>query len=118
MKPVTITIEVDPAALSRHTDVRLAMLWHLAQANPVPHGTRSAGELVEFIGREIVRRWLARTGPELWRHQGRDYYWMHLGRFAAYEPGSDSFEAGRWVARPEPRPDEDNSTTTTEERGQ
>jgi hypothetical protein len=105
MKAVTIAIEVDPAVLRRHMDAYLAMLWHLVQANPAPHGDRQAGEVAEYVGREIIRRWLASTEPELWRHQGRDHYWGQLRRFATYEPGSDSFDAGIWVARPAPHPE-------------
>jgi len=49
------------------------MLWHVGQASPAPHGDRAAGELAERIGRigrEIIRRRLAASEPELWHHQG------------------------------------------------
>jgi hypothetical protein len=71
---IQITIELDDTRLGSYQDAQLAMLWHLAQANPAPHGDRAAGELVERIGREVIRRWLQATPPELWRHQGRDHY--------------------------------------------
>jgi hypothetical protein len=53
-----ISIEVDDDRLGSYEDAHLAICWHLAQANPAPHGDRAAGELVERIGREIIRRWL------------------------------------------------------------
>ncbi len=87
-----ITIEFDDDALASNSDERLAMLWHVAQANPAPHGDRAAGDAVESIGREIIRRWLRATPPSLWHHQGRSYYWTHLGRFAKYVNGT-------WVPR-------------------
>ena len=69
---VAVTIEVDTAALAGYTDRHLAMLWHVAQANPA-NGFADAGpgDLAEQVGREIIRRWLASTRPELWHHQGR-----------------------------------------------
>lgn len=87
-----ITITVDDGHLNSYADSQLAMLWHVAQAAPVPHGDKEIGALVERIGREIIRRWLAGTGPEMWRHQGRDYYWNELGRLAV-------FKHGEWVPR-------------------
>jgi hypothetical protein len=57
-----ITIELDDR-LGSYQDTQLAMLWHLAQANPAPHGDRAAGELVERIGREIIGRWLKPPRP-------------------------------------------------------
>jgi hypothetical protein len=98
-----ITIEFDGDELTSYTDERLALLWHVAQANPAPHGDHAAGELVERIGREIITRWLRGVQPELWHHQGSDYYWAELRKFARYEPGgkagSPEFHAGRWVPR-------------------
>jgi len=67
----TITFEVDTDRLSGFTDAYLAQLWHIGQANPAPFGDASACRLAEHIGREIIRRWLADVGPELWVHQGR-----------------------------------------------
>ena len=91
---VAVTIEVDTAALAGYTDRHLAMLWHVAQANPA-NGFADAGpgDLAEQVGREIIRRWLASTRPELWHHQGRHYYWDQLRRFAVYQPGEKT-----WVA--------------------
>lgn len=103
---VQITIEVDTAELRGCTAARLALLWHVAQANPAPHGDPVAGEVAERIGREIIRRWLASIEPELWHHQGRDYYWQQLCRFAAYQPGDPDWHRGTWVARdPDPATD-------------
>jgi len=101
-----ITIEIDDAKLAIYTDERLALFWHVAQANPAEHGDCMAGELVERIGREIIRRWIGGIRPELWRHQGRDHYWRELTRFAKYEPGGPAdlhdtraFHSGRWVPK-------------------
>jgi hypothetical protein len=109
-----ITIEIDDTKLASYTDEFLAVCWHLAQHNPAPYGDYFAGELTERIGREIIRRWLKRTPPELWHHQGRHHTQKELDRFATYEPGgpvrdlSDTraFHSGRWVAKTEP--DEEN----------
>jgi hypothetical protein len=99
-----ITIEIDDEQLARYSDGRLALAWHVAQASPAQHGDHDAGQLAERIGREIIRRWLRGVDPELWRHQGRSYYWRELCRLATYEPGGDAgspeFHHGRWVPRP------------------
>jgi hypothetical protein len=101
-----ITIEIDDAKISSYTDERLALCWHVAQANPAEHGDSMAGELTERIGREIIRRWLRGVEPELRRHQGRDHYWKALTQFAKYEPGgaadlndTRAFHSGRWVPK-------------------
>ena len=91
-----ITIEVDDARLGSYQDAQLAMLWHAAQANPAPHGDRTAGELVERIGREIIRRWLKATPPELWRHQGRDHYSQQLRQLATFTPGTGEVDSPEW----------------------
>lgn len=100
-----ISIEIDDTALRNYSDSWLAMAWHVAQANPVPYGDHEAGELVEHIGREIIRRWLGEVDPELWHHQGRDHYWSALTKFAKYEPGgpggTPEWSQGRWVAKPD-----------------
>lgn len=80
-----ITITIDHAALTGYSDSHLATLWHVGQVNPAAHGDRAAGELAERIGREIIRRWLCGTEPELWHHQGRDYYWSHLCKFGTWD---------------------------------
>ncbi len=74
----TVTFEIDTGSLNNATDAYLAQLWHLAQANPAPISDRDAGELAETIGREIIRRWLKATGPELHAHQGHHHYWYAL----------------------------------------
>jgi hypothetical protein len=71
-----ILIEIDTDSLQSYTDTHVAELWHVAQANPAdPFKDRGAGELVEKIGREIIRRFLGSVSPELWRHQGAHYDW-------------------------------------------
>jgi hypothetical protein len=82
-----ITIEIDAAGLANLTDQALAAYWHIAQANPAPHGDRDAGELAGTIGFEIIRRWLANTRPELYHHQARDYYWAELRRLGKWIDG-------------------------------
>jgi hypothetical protein len=87
------------------------MCWHLAQANPAPHGNWAAGELVERIGREIIRRWLKATPPELWRHQARDHYWQQLRQLATFQPGAGevgnpAWHDGVWVPRAAGNPDQ------------
>jgi hypothetical protein len=80
-----ITFEIDTAKLGSVTDAYLVQLWHIAQANPAPITDPAAGELAEHIGREIIRRFVQQTGPELWNHQGRHHYLLTLS------------EHGRWV---------------------
>jgi hypothetical protein len=77
-------------------DSHLATLWHVAQANPAPHGDHAAGELVERIGREIIHRWLSAAQPELWHHQGRDYYWNELRKLAKFKPGVGDVGSPEW----------------------
>ena len=67
----TITFEIDAERLDSFTDEYIAQLWHVAQANPAPFGDATACDFAERVGREIVRRWLAVTPPQLWAHQGR-----------------------------------------------
>ncbi|MGP4030235.1 hypothetical protein [Actinomadura sp. 3N407] len=106
MTKISVTFEIDDTKLRGASDTHLATLWHVVQANPAPHGDKHAGEIAERIAREIVRRWLGGVEPELWRHQGRSYYWSNLCRFARYEaggaPGTPEWDAGTWVPRPAP----------------
>ena len=100
-----ITIEIDDAKLASYTDEYLTVCWHAAQHNPARFGDYLAGELVERIGREIIRRWLQKAPPELWHHQGCHHAQSELSRFATYEPGGPAtdlraFHPGRWVAKP------------------
>ncbi|MEV0477872.1 hypothetical protein [Streptomyces prunicolor] len=84
---VSIPIDIDLAELTRVPDDRLLMMWHAAQFNPAPYGDWAAGEVVQKIGSEIIRRWIAATAPALYHHQGRDHYWHHLTRFAVHRDG-------------------------------
>lgn len=107
MRKIEITFEIDGSRLQSYEDSYLATLWHIAQANPADHGDKQAGELTERVGREIIRRWLASTPPELWRHQGKVHYWKQLTRFAMYTPPADvdawspDWHRGTWSLRPE-----------------
>jgi hypothetical protein len=102
-----ITIAIDEAQLTRYSDGHLATLWHVAQANPAPHADKAAGELAERIGREVIRRWLRTAPTEVYHHQGRDYYWHQLTRFAKYTPPagttafSEDWHHGEWTLKPE-----------------
>ncbi|OJF10217.1 hypothetical protein [Couchioplanes caeruleus] len=105
MTALDITISLDLDRLARYTDEHLAMLWHVAQANPAPHGDYLAGEAVSRIGFEIIRRWLAKTPAVLHHHQQRDRYWAALCKLAKYQPpeGADprdpAWHNGTWVPR-------------------
>jgi hypothetical protein len=108
-----ITIEIDDEKLTSYTYERLALCWHVAQHNPAEYGDYMAGQLVERIGREIIRRWLRGVQPELWHHQGRHHAHKWLSEFAAYQPGEGyrpgapfgdddntrAFHSGRWVPK-------------------
>jgi len=88
MATIQITIEIDDSRLACHSDKHLAPLWHVAQANPADQfEDQTAGQLVERIGREVIRRWLKATEPELSHHQGRHYYWKQLCKFARVRAG-------------------------------
>ncbi|MDP9797448.1 hypothetical protein J2S43_005960 [Catenuloplanes nepalensis] len=109
MATTAITIEFDPNRLDTYSDSHLAMLWSLSQANPADsYEDGTAGELAERIGRVIIARWLRSVEPELFRHQGRHYYWRQLVNLATYEPpagaraGSPEWHRGRWVPRSAP----------------
>lgn len=98
-EPHRIEIEIDEHKLHTYADEFLVAAWHTAQWNPARYADKRAGELVEKLSREIVRRWLRGVEPEVWKHQGRAYYQDNLSRFAKYEPGAEDFDAGQWVAR-------------------
>ncbi len=86
----TIAIKFSADALPSYTDSFLAALWHLAQANPAPIDDREAGDIAEKIGREIIRRFLAATPPELWAHQGLHHLQMAACRQREATTASDS----------------------------
>jgi hypothetical protein len=90
-RSITIEIDDDGSSLQSVNDQYLSQCWHIAQANPAPHGDRDAGELAEKIGREIIRRWLERTPAELYRHQGSDYFWSTLVKHGRWN------DSGEWV---------------------
>jgi hypothetical protein len=96
MATTRITIEIDDAQLTTYPDAHLAALWHVAQANPALHADPNAGLLAERIGREIIRRWLRATEPELYHHQGHSYYWAELCKLATFQPGDADPGSSRW----------------------
>lgn len=89
-----ITIKIERGELRRYSDEFLAAAWHVAQANPASIEDKEAGELAEYIGREIVRRWLRATEPAMWHHQGRHHAQMNLSRFAKWDGEA-------WIAKTE-----------------
>lgn len=91
----TVTIEIDTAGLRSVEDRYLAQLWHVAQANPAPSTDVGAADLAESIGREIIRRWLMATPPELYAHQGRMPYWHLL-----HQHGQFSDHGRAWTPNP------------------
>jgi hypothetical protein len=112
-----ITIEIDEGKLTSYSDEYLAVCWHVAQANPADgFEDKTAGDVAERIGREIIRRWLRDAPVELWRHQGRHYPGHQLAKFATFQPGSGEsgspeWHAGEWVAKTSDK----NDDTTQEE---
>ncbi len=82
-----ITISINTDALDGLTDEYLACLWATAQANPAPIDNKEAGEVAEFVGREIIRRFLKRAGLPLWTHQGQHAYWMELRKLGTWKYG-------------------------------
>lgn len=85
----TITIEIDTDRLGGYTDAYLAQLWHIAQANPAPHGDRDASMLAAAVGTEIIRRWLKWAGAELHTHQpGADNWKALIGLGAKFIDGA------------------------------
>jgi hypothetical protein len=105
MTKVEITVEVDTDRLADCSDARLALLWHVAQANPASFGDWRAADLVKHIGWEIIRRWLRTAPVEMFHHQADHYYHQWLTRFARYEPPAgtdadeDGWHDGVWVAK-------------------
>ncbi|WP_327587075.1 hypothetical protein OHA25_08690 [Nonomuraea sp. NBC_00507] len=87
MTKITVAFEIDTIRLHETADSYLATLWHIAQANPADSMDKDAGQLTERIGREIIRRWLKATPPELWHHQGHHYYWNELRQLGKWVDG-------------------------------
>lgn len=96
----SITVEIDTDGLQSVTDAYLVQLWHLAQANPAPSEDMDADELVADVGTEIIRRWLKRTGPELYSRRPGSHYWKALlGLGAKFIDGRWQIPAGDGEAR-------------------
>lgn len=66
----TVTFVIDSDILPDYSDEQIAQLWHIAQANTAEFGDVNACHLAEYIGQEIIRRWLVGIPPELRNHQG------------------------------------------------
>ena len=67
---MTVTLEIDTDRLRDVNAQILAAYWHAVQASPAPYGDPETERGAEHIGREIIRRWLADVGPDLWTRQG------------------------------------------------
>lgn len=91
-KSVPVTIEIPVWDLRSVTDEYLAMYWHVAQANPAPYNDRPAGELVQRIGNEIVRRWLAAAPVEVHKHQEGSHYHSMLCAMGKWSGPNREFE--------------------------
>lgn len=89
-----VTVSIKKGNLGRTPDATLALYWHVAQANPAPIGDKLAGDMVQAIGWEIIRRWLGGVKPEMYHHQADSYYWQNLRRFAKWNGET-------WEATPE-----------------
>lgn len=87
MAKLTIGIEIDTDQLTRCSDSRLALLWDVAQANPVPLGDKDAGKISQQIGWEIIRRWLKSAPHEMYHHQAQHYYWDELRKLGKWVDG-------------------------------
>lgn len=99
-----ITIKFNLDDLSRYEDRYLAMLWHLAQANPADgFRNRAPGEIAMKIGWEIIGRWLHEVEPEMYHHQQDHYSHWVAGLFAHYVPVDEDKPNGprRWALRPD-----------------
>lgn len=108
----TITLTVNTDHLSSITDHHLHALWHAAQASPAPMHDRDAGELVQAITFEIVRRWLKDAPVELYRHQPTNHYWHTLVQHGKWNgPG------GAWMPHPADTSATGAATTPNLERG-
>jgi len=75
---VTLTIDTDN--LGSYTDNFLSAAWHSIQASSATFGDPDMCNLAEYVGREIIRRWLAQQTPPLWNHQGVHIYQASLTR--------------------------------------
>lgn len=98
---ITIEIDTEVGALDNYTDEYIAMLWNVAQANPAPISDIAAGETAEAVGREIIRRFVLRTGPPLWHHQGNHAYWHILQKRGTFRNGEWSPHAVALAAKGE-----------------
>lgn len=78
-----VTISINTDNLPSFTDQYLAQLWHIAQANPAPYGDKEACELASAIGFEIIRRFVASQGPELYNHQADHRWRMYIEKYNA-----------------------------------
>lgn len=86
MSTFTITFTIKSSELAHVSDQQLAALWHIAQANPAPMDDHAAADLAEKIGREIIRRFVSATPPELYQHQGQHPWWTRWCRMTGSLP--------------------------------
>ncbi|PXY21104.1 hypothetical protein [Prauserella muralis] len=92
---VEITIAFNEHSLVTYGDSYLAMLWHVAQANPADGFEENRpGEIAERIGREIIRRWLSKAPVELYHHQGQHYYHRELTKHGKWTGPGGTYVLG------------------------
>jgi len=66
MNTTAITFQVNVDNPDSLTDEALALLWRIGQDNPAPSGDPNASTFSDYLGREIIRRWLMGIPPGLW----------------------------------------------------
>lgn len=93
---VSITLDVEVNDLKRYTDPYLAAVWHAAQAANAPYGDRVAGELVQKLSFEIIRRWLGGAPAELYKHQVGAHDSAVRSAFGRYVSGGTDDRDGRF----------------------
>lgn len=82
-----VTISIDSDSLTNVTDEHLVCLWAVSQANPASMDGWEPGAIAEYVAREIVQRFVARTGLPLWNHQGKHAFAWALAKHCP----------GKWV---------------------
>jgi hypothetical protein len=97
---IQIELPEKPEQLTTYNDEYLAFLWHLAQHNPAPLEDEKAGQIVEYIGREIISRWLKNIPPALWNHQGKHHYWNILQQNGKWLPVNGDENKRQWQPNP------------------
>lgn len=75
-----ITFEIDSRQLGTYTDEYIVSLWYITQVNPAPIEDEAAGVIADYVGREIISRFVRSTRVPLWNHQGQHAYQCKLSK--------------------------------------